>query len=712
MHSLVGVVGASGSGKSSVVRAGLVPQLRHSDDGTVWDIVTMIPKDNPLHSLADVFLPLVEPDLSGINLIRNRNTLAEDLEHRRVPLWDLAVEGLRQQKGTQRLLLVVDQWEEIYTNCKSGTQRTRFIEELLDATSRTGSSLSVVFTVRWDFYGEVLQDRTLLDRLENSRLDLGPMNRDELRSVIEEPAAKIGLTFQDGLVERILDDAGDEPGSLPLLEFVLGELWDKRRGDGQVTHDAYQALGRITGAIATRAETIFNQLNLDEQRAAESLFRRLVQAGAKTEEDTRRRADLQGLDASTQQVARKLASERLLVTSGVPTPMAPPAAGDNGAASASPQETMRQETVEVAHEELLRRWDRLKQWVDADRKFLQWRSRLNPKLEEYKRDPKSALLTGNALRESRQYVPSRNAELDAPERTLVVASHDAVRRRNKQFFYGGSFVALVARLISLRVYYSQQSVTANGQLNLYLGTPADQTAATFELLIKPYESYLTEPLHQVFEQTISTDFHKLNAAYAQARFDAARPEELKFLLEAIPNAKPEHREKNFDVALRAITDRKLLEDLLVQLAKQPVKNGSYRYGTAGLTQGFASPTTICTQFDGDPTDRTDLIQRWDEWPAAIDKVIEFLSGREIDGGLRSALCCIIGLHSQDKAWVEKRAEFISLLDDAYKTSEEPGLHFIAAWALHTWNAVPESSIETRVGKWEMNSQKMTSNSRS
>jgi len=250
--------------------------LRHSDDGTVWDIVTMIPKDNPLHSLADVFLPLVEPDLSGINLIRKRNTLAEDLEHRRVPLWDLAVEGLRQQKGTQRLLLVVDQWEEIYTNCKSGTQRTRFIEELLDATSRTGSSLSVVFTVRWDFYGEVLQDRTLLDRLENSRLDLGPMNRDELRSVIEEPAAKIGLTFQDGLVERILDDAGDEPGSLPLLEFVLGELWDKRRGDGQVTHDAYQALGRITGAIATRAETIFNQLNLDEQRAAEFLFRRPV----------------------------------------------------------------------------------------------------------------------------------------------------------------------------------------------------------------------------------------------------------------------------------------------------------------------------------------------------------------------------------------------------------------------------------------------------
>ena len=409
-HSIVAVTGASGSGKSSVVRAGLVPRLRKRGEGQVWDILTMFPKENPLHSLADVLLPLVEPELSGIDLIRKRKALADDLEQARVPLWDLVTEALRQQKGTDRLLLVVDQWEEIYTNCKNDTQRNRFLEELLDATSRADSPLSVVFTVRWDFYGEILKNRPLLDRLEHSQLNLGPMNREELRSAIEGPGSKVGLTFQDGLVERILDDAGDEPGSLPLLEFVLEELWKVRRGDGQLTHEAYGKLGRLTGAIATRAETFYSKLNGEEQRAAESLFRRLVQAGSKTEEDTRRRADLKSLDATSQQLARKLADERLLVTTRA---IAVTSAVDFGPADGI--YLPMGETVEVAHEELLRRWERLKQWVDTDRQFLQWRSRLIPRLEEYKRDSKSALLTGNALRESRQYVPLRNGELDGSE---------------------------------------------------------------------------------------------------------------------------------------------------------------------------------------------------------------------------------------------------------------------------------------------------------
>ncbi len=260
-HSLVAVTGASGSGQSSVVRAGLVPRLRRRGEGGVWDILTMIPKENPLHSLADVFLHLVEPELTGVDLIRKRKSLAEDLEHARVPLWDLVLEGLRQQKGTDRLLLIVDQWEELYTICKNDNQRNRFIQELLDATSRTGSPLSVVFTVRWDFYDQILKNRPLLDRLQQSRLDLGPMNREELRSAVEEPGSKVGLTFQDGLVNRILDDAGDEPGKLPLLEFVLEELWKYRRGDGQLTHAAYEKLGCLTGAIATRAETVFGQLS-------------------------------------------------------------------------------------------------------------------------------------------------------------------------------------------------------------------------------------------------------------------------------------------------------------------------------------------------------------------------------------------------------------------------------------------------------------------
>lgn len=707
-HSMVAVTGASGSGKSSVVRAGLVPRLRHRGDGDVWDILTMFPRENPLHSLADLFLPLVEPALSGIDLIRKRKVLAEDLEHARVPLWDLAMEGLKQQPGTDRLLLVVDQWEELYTNCKSDNQRNRFIKELLEATSRENSPLSVVLTVRWDFYGEILSNRPLLDRLQHSRLDLGPMNRDELRSAIEGPGGKVGLTFQDGLVDHILNDAGDEPGSLPLLEFVLEELWKCRRGDGELAYEAYKNLGRLTGAIATRAEAVFMQLSREEQTAAESLFHRLVQAGAKTEEDTRRRAELNSLDATSQQVARKLADERLLVTTRTEATSASGAEANGNQIAAT-------ETVEVAHEELLRRWERLKKWVDTDRQFLQWRSRLIPRLDEYKRDSKSALLTGNALRESRIYVPSRNAELDPPERTFVVASQDAARRWKMWILCVSSLAAVVAIAITLGVYYSQQIVTAMGNMNLYVAKTADQTADTFDLLIDPYESYLVEPLHEVFERQISTDFNKLNAAYALARFDAIKPHELRFLLEAIPTAKPEHREKNFEFALSAISDRKLLQDLLDELASQPVKideeSGefiqSYRYGLTGEVQGIPSPLTICTQFDADPTDRSDLIHQWNEWPLGIDAVLGILKAPGTDNDLRSALFCVIGLHSEDPAWATKREELILLLNDGDKTSEEPGLHFTAEWALRKWNAAPESIIETRTGQWETNSQKMT-----
>ncbi|MFV2070915.1 MAG: TIR domain-containing protein, partial [Pirellulales bacterium] len=227
-RALVAVVGASGSGKSSVVRAGLLPQLRSRDRNKVWEIVTMVPGDEPLHALAAAMMPLVEPDLSGYDVIPKRNEVATHLKAKKTRLADLVTEALKQQQGTDRLLLVVDQWEELYTQCEDEDVRQRFIDELLDATARKQSPLSVVLTVRSEFYDVLLQDRALLDRLEDGKLDLGPMTRDELRAVIEKPADAVGLVFQDGLVDRLLSDAGEEPGRLPLLEFAMEELWKRQ----------------------------------------------------------------------------------------------------------------------------------------------------------------------------------------------------------------------------------------------------------------------------------------------------------------------------------------------------------------------------------------------------------------------------------------------------------------------------------------------------
>jgi len=315
-HTLLAVVGASGSGKSSVVRAGLVPRLRKKNSGAVWDVVTMIPGEKPLHSLAKVILPLIEPELSGRALVKARTAMAKDLQSEEIPLWDLVGLALEQQRGTDRVLLVVDQWEELYTECEDVLQRQRFIEELLAATAIKNSPLTVILTVRDDFYGKLLENTELMEQLGDGRVDISPMKREELEAAIVGPSKIVDLTFEAGLVSLLLDDAGQEPGNLPLLEFTLQQLWEKRsRGAEQtLTHEAYNAIGRLVGAIATHAEAVYEELEDTERDALPNLFRRLVRAGAQTEEDTRRRAVLAELDETAQRAAQKLADKRLLIT--------------------------------------------------------------------------------------------------------------------------------------------------------------------------------------------------------------------------------------------------------------------------------------------------------------------------------------------------------------------------------------------------------------
>ncbi len=681
-NSIVAVTGASGSGKSSVVRAGLVPRLRRRDADGVWDIVTMFPHENPLHSLADALLPLVEPELAGLDLIKKRKSLADDLEHSRVPLWDLVAESLRRQHGTDRLLLVVDQWEELYTTCTSGTQRDRFIQELLDATSRTSSPLSVVFTVRWDFYGEILKNRPLLDRLQHSRLDLGPMNRAELRSVIEEPGKKVGLSFQDGLVERILDDAGEEPGKLPLLEFVLEELWKYRTGDGQLTHAAYDKLGRLTGAIATRADAVFRELTAEEQSAAGFLFRRLVKAGAKTEEDTRRRADLSALDPTTQRVAKKLADERLLVTTRVEL-----AADPTSSATASATETMQPTnlTVEVAHEELLRSWDRLKKWVDADRQFLQWRSRLIPLLGEFDRDPKSALLKGLALRESRKFVPARVAELEAHERKFVESSQKAGQRRTifagvlaATFLIGGLFVAQ-------RIHQSNRQRQAQSYVESLLN-PAAGAVKPFLNLLAPFRDLAVQELRTAISDEKRDRIQKLHAAYGLIRFGEDRQKATELLLDSIPWI-PKDEGTNLVEALKVTHAVKPLnEELERRFNQTTLESIQNRLLAVQLGLGITDKATSICELKADPATRTSFIRGFKEFSGDLNEISKILASTK-DFELRSALCTAIGTLGNDAA----NSTQVTLKKLVVEASDG-GTHSAADWALRQQGLTEEELL--------------------
>lgn len=435
-HNLVAVVGASGSGKSSVVRAGLVPELRKNRD-RVWEVVTMVPTDRPIHALAAVLIPFLEPDRSETDRLIETNKLAEAFLQGTVKLREVVDRVVAKQPGTDRLLLIADQWEELFTLCKDEAARRCFIDNILDATSAT--KLSAVLTLRGDFFGRAITDyRPLSDRVQGAQVNLGPMKREELRLAIEEPAKKVGLSFEAGLVDLMLEQASDEPGHLPLLEFVLRQLWEQRRG-GELHHEAYRAMGQLEGAIAAKADSIFCRLNHHDQRRVQQIFLRLVRPG-EGEADTRRRATLTELGEETQSLVKTLADERLVVTSRV--------AGSV------------EDTVEVSHEALVRHWSHLKGWVEADRQFLVWQQRLNVMRREWELGKRSAdlLLRGIPLREAMEWLKKKPESFSPDERAYITASQN---RRTRVLAVAAIGAGVVLWLIGGTTWLWQKGYTVD-----------------------------------------------------------------------------------------------------------------------------------------------------------------------------------------------------------------------------------------------------------
>ncbi|MFO0779429.1 MAG: SUMF1/EgtB/PvdO family nonheme iron enzyme [Nitrospira sp.] len=404
-HRFLAVVGASGSGKSSVVRAGLVPQLRQEKD-TIWDVATLFPGDEPLKALARAVSPLLEPQaMDEIDRLVKINKLADALARQDVNLHDIGLQILEKQSGTNRLLLIVDQAEELYTVAKNDHIRRRFIDEILDASER--GSCTVMLTLRGDFVGKALSYRPLSDRLQGAQINVGSMTRTELEQTITSPARRVEMSFADGLVARILDDVGDEPGHLPLLEFVLKRLWEDRQGP-ELSHQAYEAMGGLQGAVAKRAEEVFATLTPLEQDAVKRVFFHVVRA-SETGEDTSRRAALSEIGPSVLEVVKKLVDERLLVTNRA-------VAGE--------------ETVEVSHEALIRQWHRLQGWLKEDRESLLWRERLRGRVNDWKytTQDEGTLLRGALLVEAQRWLSQKAEMLTNQEQDYIRHSVEARER--------------------------------------------------------------------------------------------------------------------------------------------------------------------------------------------------------------------------------------------------------------------------------------------
>jgi WD40 repeat protein len=412
-RSFTALVGASGSGKSSVVLAGLAPRLDAKGGWlSSYFRISMEPDKNPFLALARAFASLlVGPSEDVIDEMARARKLGESLQSGDLRPSDVIAQ-CRKAHPAKRILLIADQFEEIFTLATDETFRNRFIGALIDsfAAGPSGgtSNASLVLTMRADFYNTALLQPSMAKAFQDRVENLPPMTREELRTAVIEPAKPVG--FEPGLVEAILDDVERRPGSLPLLQFALREMWG-RLEKPMMTRAVYDAIDGVEGALAKRAHSIFLAAT-DEGKNAEAvaafrrLFTRMVTLGEGAE-DTRRIVQRAELGADAWALAQKLAGEdnRLVVI-----------AAPNGG----------QETTEVVHEALIRNWPELIDWVNRDRAFLAWRNRLKPRLDQMRQDPwDEDLLRGGALAIAEDWLARRGDELNSDERAFIRESLSA-----------------------------------------------------------------------------------------------------------------------------------------------------------------------------------------------------------------------------------------------------------------------------------------------
>ena len=404
---LLTILGPSGSGKSSLVMAGLLPRLQQGalPSSEAWTYLEpMVPGKHPLEALILSLAPCF-PD-------RSFTSLREDLQDREARgLHQLAAHLLTTRKGKSpgaKVLLLVDQFEELFTQTESEDERERFMQLLLVACSEPNGALLGLLTLRADFYDRPMGYPVLYQMIEAHQVALLSMDTKDLRRVIEQPAAlpDVQLTFEGDLVENVLSEVRGQAGALPLLQFTLHQLFQQRSGR-QLTISAYRDLGGVKGALTRQAEKTYTELPSEEHRKlARALFVRLIDPGASEQDTTRRRAVLSEftLDNPTQtrlmrETIDAFIAARLLTTNEVSDP-------DLAHSKLA--------TIEVSHEALIREWRRLTEWMREARQDIPLQQTISKDVAEWERRGKPAdrLYRGSQLKEARIWairsLPSRN----------------------------------------------------------------------------------------------------------------------------------------------------------------------------------------------------------------------------------------------------------------------------------------------------------------
>ncbi len=391
------IVGASGSGKSSLARAGLLPALLWNKASANWTVRVLTPTAHPIENLA---VTLLQDNAS----FANSSILMDDLRAEPHALGYYIRHGVLAD-NTPYCLLVIDQFEELFTLCRFEEEREIFITNLLTAAEEVDGQVIVVITLRADFYSHCAKYKELRQVLSTHQEYIGSMSLEEMRRAIELPAQHGHWEFEPGLVDLILRDVGEDPGALPLLSHALLETWERRHAR-TMTLGGYISTGGVRGAIAETAEAVFRgQFSPDQQVIARRIFLRLTELGDEsTVGDTRRRVSYSELILRSEEaeairyVLKTLADARLVTTS--------------------------EDTVQVSHEALIREWPTLRGWLEENRDGLRLHRQLTEAAQEWDaadRQP-DLLFRGARLAQAREWSTSHADDLNTLEKDFLDAS--------------------------------------------------------------------------------------------------------------------------------------------------------------------------------------------------------------------------------------------------------------------------------------------------
>lgn len=427
--SFVAVVGASGSGKSSVVFAGLIPQLRQASNSQ-WHIVTFRPGNNPISAMENAFKQAGLLQQEG--MLKGETALADLLDsmvvddstymargnysenpYPPVPQEQngaIAVTTTENQSYSQRLLLVIDQFEELYTLAPESEAQT-CLRNLIDAVERA-PAFTLIITLRADFYGAALSYRPLSDLLQKGLYNLSGMTRRELSEAIALPALKMGVSLEKGLTDKLIDSVSQRSGRLPLLEFTLTQLWSQQQ-NGWLTHQAYNHLGGVECALTNHAEAVYSRLDRFSRAKLPKIMIQLVQLGDEGE-FTRRIATKDEVSPDNWDLVTYLADARLLMTNR--------------------HSISQKETVEVVHEALINNWGRFRRWLTLDEDFHRWQQQLRRAIATWENSnyDRGALLRGKPLVDANYWLQQRSEDLSDRDRQFIQQSNSLQQKEQQR----------------------------------------------------------------------------------------------------------------------------------------------------------------------------------------------------------------------------------------------------------------------------------------